>query len=173
MAKELMKHQHELNLTEDFLKLVTKAAPMHDLGKIAISDVILKKNGKFTDEEYNEMKRHSAEGAKIVTQILDGVENRDFVEIATNVAHFHHEKWDGSGYPTHISGASIPIEARIMALADVFDALVSKRCYKEAFSYEKAYSIITESLGSHFDPMLGKIFLNCKKDLETYYNAEA
>ena len=172
-AKELMKHQHELNLTEDFLKLVTKAAPMHDLGKIAISDVILKKNGKFTDEEYNEMKRHSAEGAKIVTQILDGVENRDFVEIATNVAHFHHEKWDGSGYPTHISGASIPIEARIMALADVFDALVSKRCYKEAFSYEKAYSIITESLGSHFDPMLGKIFLNCKKDLETYYNAEA
>ncbi len=164
-AQKLCSHSIDLELSEKFLKQVEKAAPMHDLGKIAIDDSVLRKPGKFTDEEYNEMKRHSTEGERIVTSILKGVEDDEFVEIARNVALYHHEKWNGKGYPTGIAGEDIPIEARIMALADVFDALVSKRCYKDAFSYDKAFSIIEEDLGTHFDPELGRIFLQCKEEL--------
>lgn len=159
-----------LELSEKFLKMVAKAAPMHDLGKISIDDVVLRKPGKFTDEEYTEMKRHTTEGARIVTNILMGVEDEVFVRIARNVALYHHEKWNGKGYPTNISGSDIPVEARIMALADVFDALVSKRCYKEAFTYDRAFSIIEEDLGEHFDPALGRVFLECREDLERIYN---
>ncbi|MCM1578742.1 MAG: response regulator [Ruminococcus sp.] len=157
-------------LSEDFLGMVTRAAPMHDLGKIAVDDVILRKQGRFTDEEYAAMKKHSAEGAKIVEQILKDIEKESFVKTAVNVAHYHHEKWDGSGYPTGLSGENIPIEARIMALADVFDALVSKRCYKEAYSYDRAFLIIENSLGSHFDPELGRIFMTCRPELEALYS---
>ena len=153
------------------LEDVIRAAPMHDLGKIAVEDRVLRKQGKFTPEEYSEMKKHSAEGARIVKQILDGVEDAHFVGIAENVAHYHHEKWDGSGYPEGLSGESIPVEARIMALADVFDALVSKRCYKDAYSFDKAFSIIEESVGTHFDPTLGRVFLQCRPELETLYTA--
>lgn len=115
------------------------------------------------------MKRHSAEGARIVNDILKGVESEEFVRVAVNVAHYHHEKWNGQGYPTGISGEEIPIEARIMALADVFDALVSKRCYKDAYSFDTAFGIIEESLGTQFDPELGRVFLMCRKELEQFY----
>ncbi len=158
------------NLTDSFCKNVIKAAPMHDLGKIAVDDAVLRKPGKFTDEEYEIMKNHSAEGARIVENVLSEVDDLEFKSIAINVAHYHHEKWNGSGYPEKISGENIPIEARIMAFADVFDALVSKRCYKDSFSYEKAFGIIEESLGTHFDPDLGKVFLNCKEELINLYN---
>lgn len=158
----------EVNL--QFLANVTKAAPMHDLGKIAVDDVILRKPGKFTDEEYAVMKTHSAKGAEIVAQVLSEVQDEEFKQIAINVAHYHHERWDGSGYPEGISGKDIPLEARIMALADVFDALVSKRCYKEAFNYDRAFNIIEESLGSHFDPELGRIFIESRTALEELYN---
>jgi HD-GYP domain-containing protein (c-di-GMP phosphodiesterase class II) len=153
-----------------FLANIIKAAPMHDLGKIAVDDQILRKPGKFTDEEYAIMKTHSAKGAYIVSQVLAEVQDESFKEIAINVAHYHHEKWDGNGYPEGISGTDIPLEARIMALADVFDALVSKRCYKEAFNYDRAFNIIEESLGSHFDPELGQIFLECRPKLEKLYD---
>ncbi len=158
-------------LSRSFLKKVVRAAPMHDLGKIAVDDRILRKQGKFTDEEYDEMKKHSREGARIVKQILEGVEDDEFVNIAVNIAHYHHEKWNGAGYPSGIAGEEIPVEARIMALADVFDALVSKRCYKDAFSYDKAFGIIEESLGSHFDPELGRIFITCRPELEKLYDS--
>ncbi|MBQ8547419.1 MAG: HD domain-containing protein, partial [Lachnospiraceae bacterium] len=147
-----------------------KAAPMHDLGKVAIDDAVLRKPGKYTDAEYAEMKRHSAEGARIVESILKGVEDDAFVEVAKNVAYYHHEKWNGFGYPTGKTGTDIPVEARIMALADVFDALVSKRCYKEAFSYDEAFHIIEEALGQHFDPDLGKVFMECRPELEAFYD---
>lgn len=147
-----------------------KAAPMHDLGKIAVDDAILRKPGKFTDEEYEIMKSHSAEGARIVESVLAQSDDEEFKRIAINVAHYHHEKWNGTGYPEKISGEDIPFEARIMALADVFDALVSKRCYKESFGYDKAFQIIEESLGSHFDPELGKVFIECREDLEKLYD---
>ena len=109
-------------------------------------------------------------GAEIVMQILDGVNDVKFVEIARNIAHYHHEKWNGQGYPEKLSGIDIPLEARIMALADVFDALVSKRCYKEKMDYDRAFIIIEESLGSHFDPELGKMFIKCREQLEKYYD---
>ncbi len=158
--------------SKEFLKKVVRAAPMHDLGKIAVDDQVLRKKGKFTDEEYSEMKKHSGEGARIVKKILDGVEEEEFVRIAVNIAYSHHERWDGSGYPSGLSGEDIPAEARIMALADVFDALVSDRCYKEAFSFDKAFQIIEESLGTHFDPCLGKVFISCRPELEAYYNSK-
>lgn len=162
--------KEQINLSKSFLDMVVRAAPMHDLGKIAVDDQVLRKQERFTPEEYNEMKKHSAEGTRIVRQILEGVEEKDFVDIAANVAHYHHEKWDGSGYPDGLSGEEIPIEARIMALADVFDALVSKRCYKDSFSFDKAFLIIEESIGSHFDPELGRIFMKCRPELEDLYS---
>ena len=170
-AKKLALQQN--GLTPAFLDMVVRAAPMHDLGKIAVDDQILRKQAKFTDEEYEQMKKHSAEGAKIVRQILEGIEEPEFVQIAENVAHYHHEKWNGAGYPNGIAGEEIPIEARIMALADVFDALVSKRCYKEPFSYDSAFTIIRESIGSHFDPELGEVFLSCRPELEEMYDTFA
>lgn len=170
-AARLRQDHEQFHFEKEFLKQVEKAAPMHDLGKIAIDDVVLRKPGKYTDEEYAQMKRHPAEGAKIVENILHGVEDDSFVQVAKNIALYHHEKWDGKGYPTGLSGTDIPVEARIMALADVFDALVSKRCYKDAFTYDKAFSIIEESLGEHFDPELGKAFIACRPQLEELYDS--
>lgn len=169
-SRQLEGYSEKFHVNKAFLQQVEKAAPMHDLGKIAIADAVLRKPGKYTEEEYAEMKRHTVEGAKIVENILQGVEEDDFVQLATNIAHYHHEKWNGQGYPCGLAKTDIPIEARIMALADVFDALVSKRCYKDAFSYDRAFSIIEESLGEHFDPELGKVFLECRKSLEDLYD---
>lgn len=169
-SQRLHNYIDQLGIDEKFLRQVEKAAPMHDLGKIAIDDVILRKPGKYTDEEYAQMKKHPVEGARIVENILKDVEDDDFLQITKNIALYHHEKWNGQGYPFGLSETNIPLEARIMALADVFDALVSKRCYKEAFSYDEAFSIIQESCGEHFDPELGKIFLECRSDLEELYN---
>ena len=159
----------QLGLTHQFLQAVAKAAPLHDLGKIAINDMILRKPGKFNDEEYAEMKKHPAEGARVLTEILNEVDDEEFVRIAINIAGCHHERYDGKGYPHQRSGEDIPIEARIMALADVFDALVSQRCYKSAFTFDDAFRIIREGLGTQFDPVLGKLFLECRERLEKTY----
>ncbi|MBQ0041720.1 MAG: HD domain-containing protein [Lachnospiraceae bacterium] len=166
-----MKEQSGCPFSDSFCESMIKAAPMHDLGKIAIDDVILRKPGKFTDEEFAVMKQHAEKGAVIVAEVLSASDDEEFKKIAVNVAHYHHERWDGSGYPTHIKATDIPIEARIMALADVFDALVSKRCYKDSMSFDKAFGIITESLGTHFDPELGQKFLECRPELEALYNS--
>lgn len=169
---ELEKSEMQYDCSKDFLAYVVKAAPMHDLGKITVDDRILRKPGKFTQEEFEEMKDHAGRGGEIVARVLYGVEDEKFIQIAENMAHYHHEKWDGSGYPDHLSGKGIPLEARIMALADVFDALVSKRCYKESMDYDTAFRIIVESLGSHFDPELGKKFIACREQLTAYYDRE-
>ena len=166
---ELKKHTTYFGINEQFLNNIAKAAPMHDLGKIAVDDVILRKPGKFSPVEFEEMKTHSEKGAKIVTQMLDGLEDKEFFEIAVNIAHYHHEKWNGKGYPSRLAGKAIPIEARIMALVDVFDALVSKRCYKEKMNFDDAFHIIEQSLGTHFDPDLGELFLKCRLRLEQFY----
>jgi HD-GYP domain-containing protein (c-di-GMP phosphodiesterase class II) len=133
---------------------------MHDLGKIAIDDYILRKPGIYTEEEYSIMKRHAAEGAVIVAKVLSQINDENFKKIAINVAHYHHEKWDGTGYPNGLSGTDIPLCARIMALADVFDALISERCYKHAMPVKDALDIIKKASGSHFDPNLARVFLN-------------
>ena len=170
-ADELYKRKEIPQIASNFCKLLIKAAPMHDLGKIAVDDAILRKPGKFSPEEYEEMKKHAAEGAKIVKKILRDTPDEEFQKVAINVAHYHHEKWNGQGYPEHLKGEEIPLEARIMALADVFDALVSKRCYKEAESFDKAFEIIKNDLGKHFDPVIGQIFIDCRPLLEAYYSS--
>lgn len=157
--------------TEEFCKNMIEAAPMHDLGKIAVDDAILRKPGKFTPEEYEKMKAHAAEGARIVDSILEGTDDEAFHKIAVNVAHYHHERWDGSGYPEKLKGEEIPIEARIMAIADVYDALVSKRVYKDKFSFEDADNIMMESFGKHFDKRLERYYVSAKTRLEEYYKS--
>lgn len=164
--------ESDVALDRHFLELVIRSAPMHDLGKIGVDDAVLRKQGRFTDEEYSIMKNHSEIGYRMVKEILSGVEEPDFVGVAENVAHYHHEKVNGTGYPQGLKGEQIPIEARIMALADVFDALVSKRCYKEAFSYDKAFEIIEKDAGTHFDEKLARVFISCRPELEAYYRSE-
>ena len=166
---EEMKKDKSLKLSDVFYKNLIKAAPMHDLGKITIDDAILRKPGKFTPEEYEVMKTHAPEGARIVAQILQGTDDVEFAKIAINVAHYHHEKWDGTGYPDGLKGEEIPLEARVMAIADVYDALVSKRVYKERMSFETANNIITESMGKHFDKNLEKYYLQAREKIEHYY----
>ncbi len=165
---EIMK-ENELGLSEEFCKDIIKAAPMHDLGKITVDDQILRKPGRFTPEEFEAMKTHAAEGARIVGQILEGTEDKEFARIAVNVAHYHHERWDGSGYPCKLKGEEIPLEARIMAIADVYDALVSKRVYKEKMSFDEAHDIIMSGMGSQFDKSLEKYYLAARPALEEYY----
>lgn len=153
-------------LTDNYAELVIRAAPMHDIGKIAVSDVILQKPGRLTEEEFELMKGHTTAGRRIVVEVLGNIEEREYIEIAAQIAEGHHEKWDGSGYPRGLSGEDIPICARIMAVADVFDALVSERCYKPPMSVDEAFKIIEESGGSHFDPVLARLFCDNRKDIE-------
>ena len=117
------------------------------------------------------MKTHAAEGARIVHEILKDTDNESFKIVAENVAHYHHERMDGSGYPEHLEGDKIPLEARIMAIADVYDALVSKRVYKESMSFEQADKIMMESMGKHFDKQLEKYYISARPKLEAYYTS--
>ncbi|MEE3473255.1 MAG: HD domain-containing phosphohydrolase, partial [Butyrivibrio hungatei] len=145
------------------------AAPMHDLGKLTIENSILNKPDKLTNEEYEIMKTHSSKSGEMVMILLDGVEEEHFVTVAYNVARYHHERWDGRGYPEGLVGSMIPIEARIMAVADVYDALCSKRSYKEGMPADKAARIMLDGMGTQFDPALKPIFMGCRGRLEAYY----
>lgn len=167
----LRKTDYSPALTWETAERIIKAAPLHDFGKIAIPDGVLNKPGKFTPEEYALMKLHAQKGAGIVARILQNSDDLQFKNIAVNVAHYHHEKWDGTGYPYGLAETEIPLEARIMALADVFDALASKRVYKDQFGYDKAFSIIAESSGSHFEPSLCQSFLQCRSKIEALYDS--
>ena len=171
-AQELLKHKNEIpEITQEFCDLLIKAAPMHDLGKIAVDDSILRKPGRYEPEEYEKMKIHAEKGAVSVQEVLRESTDKDFERIAENVAHYHHERWNGEGYPDHLKGEEIPLEARIMALADVFDALVSQRCYKSAMGFDEAFELIQQDLGKHFDPIIGKLFILCRPQIEKYYNS--
>ena len=167
-----MQKDPDLNYSKEFYDDMIAAAPMHDIGKIAIDDHVLCKPGKFTPEEFDEMKTHAEKGAIIIKNLLSNFQSELFVEIAKNMAGGHHERWDGSGYPYGLKGEAIPLEARVMAVADVYDALVSKRGYKEAFSFDDAYDIIDKSMGKHFDPNLKKYFDQSREELEEYYRKE-
>ena len=171
--EQIKKHKEYDYLGKDFCNNMIKAAPMHDLGKIAVHDAILQKPGQFDPKEYEEMKKHTTKGAEIVSNVLREVDDKLFRQIAINVAHYHHEKWSGEGYPIGLQGEEIPIEARIMAFADVFDALVTKRCYKDAFDFDTAFEIMKIDFGSHFDPNLGEIFLECRKELCDMYSLDS
>ena len=173
IVEQLKKMPEYSFLNESFCLNMIKAAPMHDLGKIAVDDAILKKPGIFTPQEYEEMKKHATNGADIVARVLREVDDEEFKNIAINVAHYHHEKWNGTGYPEGLAGDKIPIEARIMAFADVFDALVTKRCYKEPIGYDEAFEMMEKDFGTHFDPELGKVFLKCREALTSMYTLES
>ena len=170
-VEHLLATDYSAVLTRETAERIIKAAPLHDFGKIAIPDSILNKPGKFLSEEAEIMKLHAQKGAGIVARILQNSDDLPFKNIAVNMAHYHHEKWDGTGYPCGLAQEEIPLEARIMALADVFDALVSKRVYKEQFSYDRAFGMIAEASGSHFDPSLCRAFLQCRMPIETLYNS--
>jgi len=157
-------------ISDQKAKDIIRSSPMHDLGKISIETSILCKKGRLTDEEYSIMKTHATKSGEIVKIILEGVEEQHFVDVAFNVARHHHERWDGKGYPDGLMGESIPVEARIMAVADVYDALVSKRCYKEAMGFEDAFRIMNENMGSQFDPAMRPVFVACRSELEEYYS---
>ena len=160
---------NDFDFSDEFCEALIKAAPMHDLGKIAVDDAILRKPGRFEPEEFEKMKRHAPEGARIVHEILKDTDDELFKQVAENMAHYHHERWDGSGYPEGRKGYDIPIEARIMAIADVYDALVSKRVYKDKMSFEKADSIIMEGMGTQFDKGLEQYYVAARNDFRNFY----
>lgn len=151
-------------LTDERIKLIVRSSPLHDIGKVGIPDNILLKPDKLTEEEFKIMKKHSAIGKKAIERAESLINTPEtYFKYAKEIAYFHHEKWDGSGYPDNLSEAKIPVSARIMAVADVYDALVSKRVYKEAFSHEKSVSIIKDGSGSSFDPSVVEAFLKLEK----------
>lgn len=149
-------------LTNEFIDDVTRSAPLHDIGKITIPETILNKPGKLTDEEFEIMKTHTIAGCKIIERAKKNLPDTDYLEEAGRITLSHHERWDGKGYPEGISGEDIPLSARIMAVADVFDALISKKSYKESMSYETAFNIIKEGSGQQFDPFVAGAFLQAK-----------
>lgn len=153
----------------NFIENIAKAAPLHDIGKVGISDAILLKPGRLTPEEFEIMKTHVTIGYETLASIEKRYNANEFIRIGMEITLGHHEKWDGSGYPNRLKGDDIPISARIMALSDVYDALRSKRVYKEAFSHEKSKSIIEEGRGTHFDPLLVDIFLENHKGFADIY----
>lgn len=149
-----------LTLTDHVIALLAKSAPLHDIGKVGIPDRILMKPGKLTEEEWTIMKTHALLGAQAIERAEQDAEvSLQFLDFAKEIAHWHHEKWDGTGYPDGLKWDEIPVSAKLMAMADVFDALVSKRVYKEVFSYEKAREIIVAGRGYHFDPFIADAFL--------------
>ena len=161
-------------ITPKFLSDVVRSAPLHDIGKINIPDEILNKPGKLTDEEYEIMKTHATAGKKIMEHAIGTVEGDSYLKEARNMAAYHHERWDGKGYPEGLHGNVIPLSARIMAVADVFDALASPRVYKPAFPLEKALAIIEEGKGTQFDPKCVEVFMDSlpevKEVLRKYQN---
>lgn len=161
-------------LTDKFMYDVERSAPLHDIGKIAVSDVILNKPGKLTEDEFEIMKTHTTAGRELLDRVIESVEGESYLHEARNLAGSHHEKWNGMGYPDGLAGEDIPLSARIMAIADVFDALTSKRVYKDPMSYEKAVNIIKNDAGTHFDPKCVEAFLDSLDEVKgvlDYYNA--
>ena len=155
-------------LTDAYIELLIKAAPLHDIGKITVSDTILLKPARLTAEEFDKMKTHASEGGRIVRDVIGEFGDETYIQIASDVAAYHHEKWNGTGYNKGLAGKDIPLCARIMAIADVFDALISKRCYKDEIPVDEAFKVIEESAGTHFDPTLAKLFLEIRPQIEAY-----
>lgn len=169
LAKKLKNHPRFAHfLSEAMINTLFKSAPLHDIGKVGIPDHILLKNGKFTPEEFEIMKTHTTIGRNAIAHAEKqlGMEV-EFLKTAKEMAYFHQEKWDGSGYPTGVSGNDIPISARLMAVADVYDALISRRIYKEGMSHEEATSIIVDGKNSHFDADVVDAFLELQDEFIT------
>ena len=171
IAREMQKYpKYKDVLTDEYITQIENSAPLHDVGKIAIRDAILLKPGKLTDEEFEEMKKHSAKGGEMINNIFSNLDDEKFFRIAYDIAVSHHEKWNGTGYPNGLKGEDIPLSGRIMAIADVYDALTSKRVYKDSMPPEKAFDIIVEGRGTHFDPDIIDIVVTIKDKFISYVN---
>ncbi len=173
IAENLRKNKKYRNMiTEDFMINLNQSAPMHDIGKIGIPDNILQKPGKLTDEEYRKMKEHPCIGGRIIKNTFGHLYDGEYENMAYQVAMYHHEKWNGKGYPEGRSGENIPLCARIMAVADVFDAVSAKRCYRDALPLEECYNIIMKGRGEDFDPDIVDAFFMDKEKVEEIYCSE-
>lgn len=159
-------------ISRDFVKNMLNAAPMHDIGKISTPDVILQKPGKLTPEEYEIMKQHAPRGGEIIMETFSRLDNPEFLKTAYYVARYHHEKWNGNGYPEGLDGEKIPLCARIMSIADVFDAVSAKRCYRDAMPIDQCFQIIENGRGTDFDPDLVDVFLDSKEEIIKVYNTK-
>ncbi|OGB15685.1 MAG: two-component system response regulator [Burkholderiales bacterium RIFCSPHIGHO2_12_FULL_65_48] len=166
LALQLKDHpRFKEELTDDAIDMIFKSAPLHDIGKVGIPDRILLKPGKLTPEEFEVMKTHTTLGLEaILSAESETSHSNPFFRYAKEIAHSHQEKWDGSGYPQGLMGNTIPLSARLMAVADVYDALISERVYKRAFSHEEAVQIIQDGRGSHFDPDLVDTFMELSEE---------
>lgn len=170
LAKELKRRGFYVKeLTKDYMNNLIMAAPMHDIGKIAIPDAILQKPGKLTKEEFEIMKTHSVRGGEIIQQTFGHLGKFQYEEIAYQVARYHHEKWNGKGYPEGLKKNEIPLCARIMAIADVFDAVSAKRCYRDAMPLDICFKIIEEGQGQDFDPVIAGVFIDIREKVEEIY----
>lgn len=154
-------------LDDEYIQNVCKAAPLHDIGKIKIPDAILQKPGRLTEEEFMEMKKHTDYSTDIIKSIIGDVENEKYVQIVSDIALFHHERWDGTGYPQGLMAEQIPLSARIMAVADVFDALYEERCYKSPIRpARKVLDILEKGKGTQFDPVIVDVFVGLEDKLK-------
>lgn len=170
LARELKSRDlYKEELTKDYINNLVMAAPMHDVGKIAIPDAILQKPGKLTLQEYEIMKTHADKGGKIVKETFANLGDEEYEKIVYEVARYHHEKWNGKGYPDGLSKNKIPLCARIMAVADVFDAVSAKRCYRDAMPLEQCFQIIEEGSGQDFDPHIAEVFLCMREKVTEVY----
>ena len=166
IAQELSRNpKFTTELTPDFIEMLYMCAPLHDMGKVSISDAILLKPGKLTPEEFAVMQKHCEFGAEIIRRSLERIGREPFLEMAYQVARWHHDRWDGEGYPDGLMGEAIPLAARIMSVADVYDALISERPYKASMKHEEALKIITEDSGKRFDPDVIDAFLAVEKQI--------
>ena len=167
IAEELRRNdKYQDILTKDYVANLIKAAPMHDIGKISVPDAILQKPGKLTDEEFAIMKQHSPNGGKIIQETFKNLGSDDYCEMAYLVARHHHEKWNGKGYPDGLKETEIPLCARIMAVADVFDAVSEKRCYRDAMPLDQCFAIIEDGRGQDFDPDIVDTFMNIRDKIK-------
>lgn len=160
----------EKMLNEEYCKNIVRTAPMHDLGKIAIPDAILNKPARLEPDEYEQIKIHPKKSFEIIYSVFSGLNDDTLLKTAENIALYHHEWYDGTGYPQGLRGEEIPFEARLMAIADVYDALVSERCYKEPMPHDKAFEEIRGSMGTHFDPQLWDCFVKAHPAIVEYYS---
>ncbi|QPM68394.1 HD-GYP domain-containing protein [Atribacter laminatus] len=170
-TKKLALQMREMGLYEDiltpsFIDNLYQAACLHDIGKVGVPDAILLKPGKVTPVEYEEIKKHSIYGADTLAEVLKYFPENQFLQMGVELARYHHEKWDGTGYPEGLVGKDIPLSARIIALADYYDALTSIRCYREAFSHEETIQMIYRESGRHFDPDVVKAFRLLDKEFK-------
>ena len=163
--------EYSKEITDAFMETIYKASPLHDIGKVGIPDKILMKPGKLNDEEFAVMKTHVQLGYDTLAKVGQQYDRNSFLKMGMDIALYHHEKWDGSGYNKGIKGDEIPLSARIMAISDVYDALRSKRVYKDAYSHEKSVEIISSSKGSHFDPILTDIFIQYNGEFKIMYES--